>query len=67
MSSVMMTVGLSDGVSVDDRSDGMVSNSEQIDGVLPRGLVMLTVAVGIDNNEGDLGRGICAGEICGIA
>jgi hypothetical protein len=67
MSSVMMTVGLSDGVSVDDNSDGMVSNSERIDGVLPRGLVMLTIAVGIDNNEGDLGRGICAGEICGIA
>jgi hypothetical protein len=67
MSSVIMTVGLSDGVSVDDRSDGMVSSSERIDGVLPRGLVMLTIAVGIDNNDGDLGRGICAGEICETA
>ena len=67
MSSVMMTVGLSDGVSVDDRSDGMVSNSERMDGVLPRGLVMLTIAVGIDNKDGDLGKGICAGEICETA
>ena len=39
----MMTVGLSDGVSVDDRSDGMVNSSERMDGVLPRGLVMLTM------------------------
>jgi hypothetical protein len=27
---------------------------------------MLTIALGIDNNEGDLGRGICTGKICGI-
>lgn len=60
MSSVIMTLGLS------DVSDGMVIKSERIDGVLPRGLVMLTIAVGIDTNEGDLGRGICAGEICRI-
>ena len=33
-----------------------------LDGVLPRGLLMLTIAVGIDYNDGDLGRGICAGE-----
>ena len=47
-------------------SDGMVLKSEWIDWVPPRGLVMPTIAVGIDNNEGDLGRGICAGQICGI-
>jgi hypothetical protein len=64
MSSVMMTLGLSDG----SLSDDMVINSERIDGILPRGLVMLTlgVAVDIDTNDGDLGRGICAGEIYGI-
>jgi hypothetical protein len=70
MSSVMMTLGLSDsGLSDGTLSDGMVLKSERIDGVPPgppRGLVMLTITVGIDNNEGDLGRGICAGEICGI-
>ena len=67
MSSVMMTLGLSDsGLSDGALSDGMVLKSERIDGVPPRGLVMLTIAVGIDNNGGDLGRGICAGEICGI-
>jgi len=65
MSSVMMTLGLSDR----DLSDGMVLKSEWMDGTLPRGLVMLTLrlASGVDNNEGDLGRGTCAGEICGIA
>ena len=41
----------------------MVIKSEWIDGALPRGLVMLIIAVGIDNNEGDLGRGICVGKI----
>jgi hypothetical protein len=62
MSSVMVTLGLSDG----GLSDGMVIKSERLDGILPRGLVMLTIAVGNDNNEGDLDRGICAGEICRI-
>ena len=40
-----------------------------MDGVLPRGLVMLTLmlAAGVASNEGDLGRGMRAGEICGIA
>ena len=67
MSSVMMTLGLSDsGLSDGALSHGMVLKSERIDGVPPRGLVMLTIAVGIDNNEGDLGKGICASEICGI-
>jgi hypothetical protein len=65
MSSVMITLGLSDG----DLSDGMVIKSEWTDGVLPRGLVMLTLklAAGVESNEGDLGRGTCAGEICGMA
>lgn len=53
----MMTLGLSDaGLSDGALSDGMVLKSERMDGVLPRGLVMLTIAVGIDNNEGDLGQ-----------
>jgi hypothetical protein len=66
MSSVMITLGLSDGgLSDDGLSDGMVNKSEWMDGTLPRGLVRLTLAlaVGID---GDLGRGTYAGEICGI-
>lgn len=68
MSSVMMTLGLSDaGLSDGALSDGIVLKSERIDGVLPRGLVVLTIAVGIDNNEGDLGRGVCAGKICGMS
>ena len=39
-----------------------------MDGALPRGLLVLTlgVAVGIVNIEGDLGRGMPAGEICEI-
>jgi hypothetical protein len=51
MSSVMMTLGLSDG----GLSDDMVINLERIDGILPRGLVMLTLglAVDIDTNDGD--------------
>lgn len=49
MSSVMITLGL---------SDGMVIKSDRTDGILPLGL-----AVGID---GDLGKGIYAGETCGI-
>ena len=66
MSSVMITLGLSDGVLSDDGlSDGMVIKSDRIDGVLPRGLLMLTLglAVGID---GDLGKGTYAGGICGV-
>jgi hypothetical protein len=27
---------------------------------------MLTIALGIDNDERDLGRRICAGKICGV-
>jgi hypothetical protein len=54
----MSSVDLLDGVSVDDHSDGLVINLERKD-------FMLTIAVSIDNSEGDLGRGICAGEICG--
>ena len=50
-----------------DRSDGMVNSLEWMDGVLPRELVMLTIAVGIDNEDGGLGRGICASEICETA
>ena len=45
-------------------TDGMVIKSGRIDGILPRGLLMLTLGVvGID---GDLGRGTNAGEICKI-
>ncbi len=66
MSSVMITLCLSDGgLSDGGLSDGIVIKSERIDGILPRGLVRLTLglAVGID---GDLGSGTYAGEICGI-
>ena len=69
MSSVMITLdGLSDGgLSDGGLSDGMVIKSERMDGVLPRGLLMLTLtlglAVGID---GDLGKGTYAGEIWGV-
>ena len=66
MSSVMITLGLSDGgLSDGGLSDGMVIKLERIDGILPRGLLMLTLtlAVGID---GDLGKGTYAGEICGV-
>jgi hypothetical protein len=63
VSSVMMTLGSSDG----GLSDGMIIKSEWI---LPRGLVMLTLtsalAAGVGSNEGDLGRGMRAGKICGI-
>jgi hypothetical protein len=67
MSSVIMTLGLSDGALSDGAlSDGMVTKSD-IDGILPRGLVMLTLtlAAGVASIEGDPGRGIRAGEICG--
>jgi hypothetical protein len=61
----MVTLGLSDGgPSEGGLSGGMVIKSERIDGILPRGLLMLTLrlAVGID---GDLGKGTYAGEIYG--
>jgi hypothetical protein len=67
MSSVIMTLGLSDGGLSDGAlSDGMVIKSD-IDGILPRGLVMLTLtlAAGVASIEGDPGRGMRAGEICG--
>jgi hypothetical protein len=67
MSSVIITLGLSDDdLSDGGLSDGMVNRSERIDGVPPRGLLMLTLglAVGID---GDLGKGTYAGDICGVA
>jgi len=65
MSSVMITLGLSDELSGGDLPDGMVIKSERIDGILPRGLLMLTLAlaVGID---GDFGKRTYAGEICGV-
>jgi hypothetical protein len=61
VSSVMMTLDSSDG----GLSDGMVIKSEWI---LPLGLVMLTLtselalAAGVGSNEGDLGRGMRAGQ-----
>ena len=66
MSSVMITLGLSDDdLSEGGLSDGMVIKLERIDGILPRGLLLLTLglAVGID---GDLGRGTYTCEICGV-
>jgi hypothetical protein len=66
MSSVMITLGLSDDdLSDGGLSDGMVIKSERVDGILPRGLLMLTLAlaVGIDSN---LDKGAYAGEICGV-
>jgi hypothetical protein len=40
--------------------EGMVTRLEWMDGTLPQGLLVLTlvVTVGIDNDEGDLGRGM---------
>jgi hypothetical protein len=57
-----------DGGLSDESSDDIAINSEWIDGILPWGLVMLTLglAVDIDTNDGDLGREICAGEIYGM-
>jgi hypothetical protein len=58
MLSVMITLGLSDDdLSDGGLSDGMVIKSEWVDGILPRGLPMLTLAlaVGIDSN---LGKGV---------
>jgi hypothetical protein len=54
----MITLGLSDAdLSDGGLSDGMVIKSEWVDGILPRGLPMLTLAlaVGIDSN---LGKGV---------
>ena len=70
----MMTLGLSDGslsdssLSDGDLSDGMVIKSGWMDGILHRGLVMLTLplAAGVASNEGDSGRRTREGEICGI-
>jgi hypothetical protein len=58
-----MTLGLSEGAP----SEGM-ARSEYMDGVLPRGLLMLTLrlAAGDIVIAGDLGRGIPAGEICNL-
>jgi hypothetical protein len=62
MSSVMITLGLSDGALSDDGlSDGMVIKSDRIDGVPPRGLLMLTLGLAVD-----LGKGTYAGGICGV-
>ena len=52
MSSVMITLGLSD----DDLSDGglsdsMVIKSERIDGTLPRGLLILTLGLAPDGRN----------------
>jgi hypothetical protein len=57
-----------DGGLSDESSDDIAINSEWIDGILPWGLVMLTLglAVDIDTNDSDLGREICAGEIYGM-
>jgi hypothetical protein len=65
MLSVMITLGLSDDdLSDGGLSDGVVIKSERIDGIQPRGLLMLTLAlaVGIDGD----GKGTYAGEICGV-
>jgi len=62
----MITLDLSDGGLLDDGlSNGMVIKLNWIDGVLPWGLLMLTLglAVGID---GDLGKGTYVGGICGV-
>ena len=66
MSSVMITLGLSDELSGGDLPDGMVIKSERIDGILPRGLLMLTLALAV-SIDGDVGKGTYASEICGVA
>jgi hypothetical protein len=43
----------------------MVIKSERIDGILPRGLLMLTPGLAV-GSDGDLGKGTCPGEICGV-
>jgi hypothetical protein len=66
MSSVMIMLGLSDDdLSDGGLSDGMVIKSERIDGILPRGLLMLTLALAVGINS-YLGKGAYAGEICGV-
>ncbi|KAF8259244.1 hypothetical protein EI94DRAFT_1790598 [Lactarius quietus] len=47
---------------------GTVTKFEQMDGTLPRGLLVptLEVAVGIDNKDSVRGRGVLACEICEI-
>lgn len=81
-SSVVMTLDLSDLASdggLSDRtltegarsegaiSEGMVTRLEWTDETLPPGLLMtLAVTLGVDNNEGDLGRAMFAGEICEV-
>jgi len=62
----MITLDLSDGGLLDNGlSNGMVIKLDWIDGVLPWGLLMLTLglAVGIG---GDLGKGTYVGGICGV-
>ena len=66
MSSVMITLGLSDDdLSDGGLSDGMVIKSERIDGIPPRGLLTLTLGLAVDI-DGDLGKGTYAGEICEV-
>lgn len=66
MSSVMIMLGLSDDdLSDSGLSEGMVIKSERIDGIPPRGLLMLTLGLAVDI-DGDLGKGTYAGEICGV-
>jgi len=65
MSSVMITLLSDGGLSDGGLSDGMVIKSERIDGILPRGLVMLTLGLAV-RIDGDLGKGTYAGEIYGV-
>ena len=59
----MITLGLSDDHLLDcGLSDGMVIRSVQIDGILPRGLLILTLGLAFN----DLGKGTYAGEICEV-
>ena len=65
MLSVMIMLSLSDGALSDDgRSDGMVIKSDWIDGILPQGLLMLTLglAVGIDDDLGEEYMGVRPAE-----
>ena len=66
MSSVMITLGLSNVNLLDGGlSDGMVIKLERIDGILPQGLLMLTLGLAA-SIDGDLGKGTYASEICGL-
>ena len=61
--SVMITLGLSDDHLLDcGLSNGMVIRSVRIDGILPRGLLILTLGLAVD----DLGKGTYASEICEV-